>query len=121
MILVSMVSGQAWAEMPKQQVVEYSRAKVSLCDKTDEIFNCSKRVSGEQRPALPLVVLAHHPRGYVQVQVEGKLVWLDESQVRIHPRKKTLASNCTVAQSGDLRSGVTLGSGERCKSEEKKP
>jgi hypothetical protein len=121
-VVVLLAVVPAWAATPKQEVVAYRLNKVALCVQQDgDTFSCTERLGGESRPPLPLQVLRQHPRGYVQVQHDGRKFWLDESQVRLLPGKIVSASNCTIAQPGDLVEGTTVGAGERCKPGATKP
>ncbi len=69
----------------------------------------------DRLPALPLPVLATNELDLVEVQLEGKRVWLDRMDIRLNQGEE-VSMPCAKLASGtaDRSNGATLGYGAGC-------
>lgn len=97
-----------------QKVVKFKAASPPVYTSTEGRF-VRKGTLDRTRLTLPVVVIAHSRKGYVQVTTKDGPVWLDRLDVVLDPPvtiKATCLSGVSVAS--DATSALTRGAGERC-------
>lgn len=97
-----------------RKVVTLSDKKPVVYERQGDVFKRAGKIEASAI-ALPATVADESPKGYVQVQSSGGLVWLDMMDVTIQPNRKTTKGLCSTlpGQTVDTTLAAVRGAGER--------
>lgn len=77
-----------YAHAQDSVVVKYRYPKMGIYIKNDKEFVRQAKVSPDALPTTPTKVLESSPRGYVAIQGDDGLIWLEVIQVVLDPPRK---------------------------------
>lgn len=100
------------AEGKAPVVVAYEGKTLHTFEQVGKSFKMTGSAASAEMPAPPVPILAVSSKGFVQIQLDGKPVWLDRLDVRIEP--KEIVNNCppTVGLDSGIQTYGTNGYGD---------
>ena len=111
LLLLFLTAIPCLGEGPK--VIAYETNDMRIYQLKGKSYVKTGKMKVEKMPPLPVPVLKISSRGYVQIQTSKGLVWIDEYDVVIHPKKTSGQATATnVSTTSQTKGFHTRGIGE---------